>query len=153
MLFKNKNIKPRNYINYPSYVCVSLKSLDVRDKLKSLVFSQSQEIASFSVFADEAGLIYDYQIEACKRLVKRLAKKIGRFSPHIVAYNAYTQKPSEVRMGKGKGKIEGYLVPVTSGQLLFSFDYVPFKLGKDVVRAVSFKLPVRVSIRTTSCIS
>jgi len=55
----------------------------------------------------------------------------------------FTTKPAEVKMGKGKGDIQGYLVPVKPGRILFEVDGVDEKMASEALRKAGSKLPVK----------
>ncbi|HMT67490.1 MAG TPA: 50S ribosomal protein L16, partial [Bacteroidales bacterium] len=53
-----------------------------------------------------------------------------------------TKKPAEVRMGKGKGAPEGFVVPVTPGRIIIEAEGVPFEVAREALRLAAGKLPV-----------
>lgn len=67
---------------------------------------------------------------------------MGRIVMRVNAFLPVTKKPSEVRMGKGKGKIKGYVAPVSKGKILFEIrNVLPNTAVKALLRA-SVKLPI-----------
>ena len=54
----------------------------------------------------------------------------------------YTRKPADVRMGKGKGDVAGYVAPVHPGRILIEVDGVSFDIAKEALRLAAQKLPV-----------
>lgn len=144
---KFAQIKKRNFISYlpPTNIC--LNNLVILDKFKQEEYSSLDDVAFFNVISLENSIIYDFHIEMAKKIVKRMSKKVGIFNTYIRAYNAYTSKPNEIRMGKGKGKIEGYLATISKGQIIFTFSYVPLQLGIDILTILKKKLPINVVIK------
>ena len=53
-----------------------------------------------------------------------------------------TKKPLDVRMGKGKGNPEGFVVPLAPGRIIFEIDGVPFEVAKEALRLAAQKLPI-----------
>ena len=53
-----------------------------------------------------------------------------------------SQKPAEVRMGKGKGAPEGFVAPVTPGRIIIEAEGVPYEVAKEALRLAAQKLPV-----------
>jgi large subunit ribosomal protein L16 len=104
-------------------------------------------VAFFCLVSLENTVLYDYHLDMAKKIVKRMSKKVGIFNTHVKTYNAYTSKPNEIRMGKGKGKIDGYLATISKGQILFTLSYVPLQLGIDILTVLKKKLPVSTIIK------
>ena len=58
----------------------------------------------------------------------------------------YTQKPAEVKLGKGKGDLAGYCAPVKPGRVLFEVDGVSEEIAREALRKAGTKLPVKTMI-------
>ena len=82
------------------------------------------------------------QIEAARRAITREMKRAGRLWIRIFPDVPVSDKPAEVRMGKGKGNPEGFVAPVTPGRLIFEIEGVPFDIAKEALRLAAQKLPV-----------
>ncbi|MEA3346983.1 MAG: 50S ribosomal protein L16, partial [Candidatus Auribacterota bacterium] len=54
-----------------------------------------------------------------------------------------TKKPAEVRMGKGKGSVEGWVCPVDPGKILFEIEGVTENIAQEAMRLAASKLPIR----------
>ena len=54
----------------------------------------------------------------------------------------YSKKPLEVRMGKGKGAVEGWVVVIKPGRILFELGGVPENIAKIALRIAASKLPI-----------
>jgi len=48
----------------------------------------------------------------------------------------------DVRMGKGKGAPEGFVVPLEPGRIIFEIDGVPYEVAKEALRLAAQKLPI-----------
>ncbi len=55
----------------------------------------------------------------------------------------YTQKPAEVKLGKGKGDLAGYCAPVKPGRIIFEVDGVTEAVAREALRKTGTKLPVK----------
>jgi len=53
-----------------------------------------------------------------------------------------TKKPLEVRMGSGKGGVEGWVCVVKPGRVLFEIAGVPEKDAREAFRLAASKLPI-----------
>ena len=58
-------------------------------------------------------------------------------------HTPYTKKPLEVRMGAGKGAVEGWIAVVKPGRILFEVAGVPEEVAREALRLASHKLPVK----------
>ncbi|MBU4536887.1 50S ribosomal protein L16 [Patescibacteria group bacterium] len=86
------------------------------------------------------------QIEAGRRAAKRYIGKTGRIFIRVFPDRPFTSKPSEVKMGKGKGAPEGYCVPVKPGTILFEVDGVSDEKAIEALRKAGTKMPVKTKI-------
>ena len=73
---------------------------------------------SFGIKALESTWVTGRQIEAARQAVTRHMKREGQIWIRVFPDKPITKKPAEVRMGKGKGAPEGFVVPVTPGRIL-----------------------------------
>ncbi|NCN07998.1 50S ribosomal protein L16 [Candidatus Parcubacteria bacterium] len=86
------------------------------------------------------------QIEAARKVVSRSVGKTGRLWIRIFPDMPYTKKPAEVKLGKGKGDLEGYVAAVRPGRILFEVDGVTEAVAKEALRKAGTKLPVKTKI-------
>lgn len=101
---------------------------------------------SFGLQAMEAGRIRSNQLESARKAISRSIKKTGKVWIRVFPDMPYTQKPAEVKLGKGKGDVQGYVAPVRAGRILFEVDGLPEAESRDVLRKAGSKLPVRTKI-------
>ena len=59
------------------------------------------------------------QIEAGRMAIQRHVKRAGKLWIRIFPDKPITKKPLEVRMGSGKGAVEGWVAVVKRGRVLF----------------------------------
>ena len=88
------------------------------------------------------------QIEAARRAITREMKRQGRVSIRIFPDLPVSDKPAEVRMGKGKGSIEYWAARVAPGRIMFEIDGVPDDVARQALALGAAKLPIRVKVVT-----
>jgi large subunit ribosomal protein L16 len=91
----------------------------------------------------ERAWISNIQIEACRVAMNREMKRKGKLWIRIFPDKSYSKKPLEVRMGKGKGAIEGWVAVVRPGRILFEIDGVTDPMAVECMRLAASKLPIR----------
>ena len=97
---------------------------------------------SFGIKSLQTCWITGRQIEAARIAVTRYMQRQGQVWVRIFPDKPITAKPAEVRMGKGKGKPEGFVAPVTPGRILFEVEGVSYEVAKEALRLAAQKLPV-----------
>ena len=97
---------------------------------------------SFGLKATSAGRIKSQQIEAARKAIAHSMSKSGKIWTRIFPDHPYTQKPAEVKMGKGKGELQGYVAIVKPGRVLFEVDGMDLEAAKEMLRKGGTKLPV-----------
>jgi len=83
------------------------------------------------------------QIEAARRALTRHMKRQGRVWIRIFPDVPVTKKPTEVRMGKGKGSVEYWAAKVKPGRIMFEIDGVSIDIAREALRLAAMKLPVK----------
>ena len=82
------------------------------------------------------------QIEAARIAVTRHMQRQGHVWIRVFPDKPITKKPLDVRMGKGKGNPEGFVVPLEPGRIIFEIDGVPFDVANEALRLAAQKLPI-----------
>ncbi len=103
---------------------------------------------AFGLKAEEPGRISARQIEASRRAITRHIKRAGRMWIRVFPDLPISTKPTEVRMGKGKGNPEYWACRVKPGRIMFELDGVPGVLAREAFRRGAAKLPVRTRFVT-----
>ena len=88
------------------------------------------------------GRITARQIEAGRRVMTRHIKRGGRVWIRIFPDKPITKKPAEVRMGKGKGRVEYYVAEIQPGKMLYEMDGVSEDVAREAFRLAAAKLPL-----------
>ncbi len=103
---------------------------------------------SYGLKAMEPDRITARQIEATRRAITRRMKRAGRVWIRIFPDVPVTKKPTEVRMGKGKGSVEFWAAKVKPGRIMFEIDGVSDDVAREALRLGAAKLPVKTKIVT-----
>ncbi|WMC10767.1 50S ribosomal protein L16 [Oceanimonas pelagia] len=103
---------------------------------------------TFGLKATTRGRITARQIEAARRAMTRHVKRQGKIWIRIFPDKPITEKPLEVRMGKGKGNVEYWVAQIQPGRVLYEMDGVPEALAREAFALAAAKLPVRTTFVT-----
>ena len=101
---------------------------------------------SYGLKALTAERITARQIEAARRAITRHMKRAGRVWIRIFPDVPVSKKPTEVRMGKGKGSPEFWACRVKPGKILFEVDGVSQSIAKEAFGRASSKLPIKTKV-------
>jgi large subunit ribosomal protein L16 len=83
------------------------------------------------------------QIEAARRALTRHVKRGGKIWIRVFPDKPITQKPLEVRQGKGKGSVEYWVAQIQPGKVLFEIEGVSEELAEEAFSLAAAKLPFR----------
>ena len=86
------------------------------------------------------------QIEAARKVAMHHAGKTGKVWIRIFPDHPFTQKPAEVKMGKGKGDPQGFIAEVKPGRIMFEIDGVEPEVAAECMRKAGTKLPVKTKV-------
>ena len=92
------------------------------------------------------GRITSNQIESARKAITHNLGKTGRVWVRVFPDMPFTKKPAEVKMGKGKGDIEGYCARVLAGQVMFEVDGATAVVAIESLRKGGTKMPVKTKI-------
>ena len=101
---------------------------------------------SFALKATEPERVTARQIEAARRAITRHMKRQGRVWIRIFPDVPVSSKPTEVRMGKGKGSVDYWAARVHPGRIMFEIDGVNDTIAREALRLGAQKLPVLTRI-------
>lgn len=104
------------------------------------------KFGTHGIQALERGRITAKQIEAVRRSITNFLKRKGKVWIRIFPDFPITNKPSEVRMGKGKGNVAFWVCNVKPGRILYEIAGADFKLLQNALLYASIKLPIAVKI-------
>ena len=101
---------------------------------------------SFGLKATQPERITARQIEAARRAMTRHMKRQGRVWIRIFPDLPVTSKPTEVRMGKGKGSVDFWSAKVKPGRVMFEIDGVSDVVAREALRLAAMKLPIKTRV-------
>jgi large subunit ribosomal protein L16 len=97
---------------------------------------------SFGIKALDQVWLTGRQIEAARVALTRYMQRQGQVWIRVFPDKPITKKPLDVRMGKGKGAPEGFVVPLEPGRIIFEIDGVSYEVAKEALRLAAQKLPI-----------
>jgi len=88
------------------------------------------------------------QIEAARRAMTRHVKRQGKIWIRVFPDKPITEKPLEVRQGKGKGNVEYWVCQIQPGRVLYEMEGVPESLAREAFALAAAKLPIKTTFVT-----
>lgn len=104
----------------------------------------------FALIAQECGLVSAKQVESTRQVINRYLKRKGKIWIRIFPDFPMTSKPTEVRMGKGKGAVKLWLCRIKKGKVLFEVDGAPDYAINEAFSAAKKKLSIKTFIFKSS---
>ena len=108
----------------------------------------SLNFGAYGLKAMEPERVTARQIEAARRAITRQMKRQGRVWIRVFPDLPVSDKPAEVRMGKGKGAVDYWAARVHPGRILFEIDGVADDVARLSLQLGAAKLPIRTKIVT-----
>ena len=110
------------------------------------IATRGSELAfgDYGIKSLDRGWLTAIQLEAARVALTRHVKRGGKIWTRIFPDKAYSKKPAETRMGKGKGAPEYYVVVIKPGRILFEMGGIPEAMAKAALRLCAYKLPFRL---------
>lgn len=100
----------------------------------------------FALQSLDRAWVSNIQLEACRVAINRAMKRKGKLWIRVFPDKPITKKPVEVRMGKGKANVEGWVSVVKPGRILFEVDGVVESTAREALRLAATKLSIRTRI-------
>ena len=101
------------------------------------------DFGAFGLKAQEPDRLSARQIEAARRALTRAMKRAGRVWIRVFPDVPVSKKPTEVRMGSGKGAPEYWAARVKPGRIIFEVDGVSREVAKEALALAAAKLPIK----------
>lgn len=118
-----------------------------KGKLKKYNYKTNRlNFGTIGLKALESGIISARQIESARQAIIRKTKKKGKLWINIFPDLPVTKKPTEVRMGKGKGTVSHWVARVKGGAILFELCGINHDSALSAFKTGSAKLPIRTRI-------
>ena len=132
---------------------LSPKSMKYRKAQKGRIHGKAKRgyelnFGSFGLKAVTPERVTARQIEAARRAMTRHMKRAGRVWIRIFPDVPVSQKPAEVRQGKGKGTPEYWMCRVKPGRILFEVDGVSADVARQAFTLAAAKLPLKTRFVT-----
>ena len=120
-----------------------------KGKLSYLNFKSNRlQFGTIGLKAAESGTISARQIESARQAINRKINRKGKLWLRIFPSLPITTKPTEVRMGKGKGSVDFWASKVSGGKMIFELCGVNKTVAKNAFKTGSKKLPIKTLIIT-----
>jgi large subunit ribosomal protein L16 len=101
------------------------------------------DFGAFGLKAQEPDRLSARQIEAARRALTRAMKRAGRVWIRVFPDVPVSKKPTEVRMGSGKGAPEFWAARVKPGRIIFEVDGVSRAVAQEALALAAAKLPIK----------
>jgi large subunit ribosomal protein L16 len=112
----------------------------------------SVAFGDYGLKATERGRLTARQIEAARRAMTRFIKRGGKVWIRVFPDKPITQKPLEVRQGKGKGNVEYWVAQIQPGRILYEMDGVTEEIAREAFKLAAAKLPLSTAVVTRQVI-
>lgn len=103
-------------------------------------------MGEFALQSTTRSWIDSRQLEAARKALVREMKRKGKLWIRVFPHLPYTKKPAEVRMGKGKGDVAGYVAVIRPGRIIFELGGIPETVARAALEKAAQKLPVLTRI-------
>ncbi len=103
-------------------------------------------MGSFGLQSVERVWLTQQQIESARKAIVRETKRKGKLWLRVFPDKPYSQKPAEVRMGSGKGDVQGYVFVLKPGRIIFELGGVDEQIAKEAFKRAADKLPIKTRV-------
>jgi large subunit ribosomal protein L16 len=100
----------------------------------------------YGLRATTAGLVSARQLEAARKKITFVSKRLGKYWVRIFPHTPVSKKAVGVKMGSGKGDIDRYVAKVKPGMILFEIGGVTEEVAHEAMRKAGHKVSVRTKI-------
>jgi large subunit ribosomal protein L16 len=104
------------------------------------------DFGRFGIKALQHGIIEGKRIEAVRRVMTRRFKRSGQIWIRVFPDIVRTTKPSQSRMGKGKGGAAYWICRVQPGQILYEIAGVSTTVMEGAFKIASHKLGIKIGV-------
>ena len=108
----------------------------------------SVSFGEYGLKATGRGRMTARQIEAARRTMTRRVRRGGQIWIRVFPDKPITQKPLEVRQGKGKGNVEYWVAQIQPGKMLYEMEGVSETDAREAFRLAAAKLPIQTAFVT-----
>ncbi|BDX07997.1 50S ribosomal protein L16 [Planctobacterium marinum] len=115
---------------------------------RGLASGNKVSFGTFGLKSVGRGRMTARQIEAARRAMTRHVKRQGKIWIRVFPDKPITEKPLEVRQGKGKGNVEYWVCQIQPGRVLYEMEGVPEELAREAFELAAAKLPFKTTFVT-----
>ena len=101
------------------------------------------DFGDYALMALDRGWVRNNEIESARVAINRYLNRRGRVWIRFFPDRPFTCKPLEVRMGKGKGNVEGYVAVVLPGRVLFEISGCTEITAREALCRAAAKLSIK----------
>nr|YP_010394646.1 ribosomal protein L16 [Plasmopara halstedii]DAZ89083.1 TPA_asm: ribosomal protein L16 [Plasmopara halstedii] len=125
------------------------KKTKYKKKFKGKLIGKTQKgniiiYGKYAIKALQETRLTSKQIESARQTIVRKMKKLGFLWVRIFPDIPVTTKPTENRMGKGKGSVSFWVAKIKKGQILYEISGIPLESAKKILKAGASKLPTKI---------
>lgn len=102
--------------------------------------------ADYGLKALTGGWVNSREIEAARKKITYATKRIGRYWIRVFPHKPITKKPVGVKMGSGKGAIDGHVAVVRPGTILFELGGVTEEMAREALEKAGHKISLKTKI-------
>lgn len=101
-------------------------------------------LGTYGLIALESGYIHATQLEASRQTISRHLERKGKIWTRIFPDLGITKRPTQIRIGKGTGKIKYWAFRIQPGKIIFEIKGVALKKAEEALNSGAHKLPLKV---------
>ncbi|QJC38607.1 50S ribosomal protein L16 [Enterobacteriaceae endosymbiont of Donacia fulgens] len=110
---------------------------------RGVIVGMNINFGTYGIKAINRGRITSKQIESARRAISHSMKRQGKIWIRIFPDKPITEKPLEVRMGKGKGNVEYWVALVQPGRILYEINGISEIIARKALKLGAAKLPIK----------
>jgi len=118
----------------------------LKNNRKSVLFTNTLKEGILRLDSAQSARISSKQLESCRQSITRRIKRVGKLQIKAFPDWSITKKPTEVRMGKGKGAIDFWVCKVKPGMTVFEISGAERSTSIKALKSAASKLPIQVRI-------
>ena len=119
----------------------------MRGRLKNDAHTGNEiSFGSFGLQATGRGYLTNRQIESARRVLTRSLKRGGKIWIRVFPDKPITKRPAEVRMGKGKGAVDSWVMSIHPGRIIYEVEGVHESVAIEALRLAGYKLPMKTCV-------
>ena len=116
------------------------------NRVSNILNLNNIKFGTFGLKATNFGRLTSSQLKSMYQSINKIIKKTGKIVIPIFPQTPVSKKPIEVRMGKGKGNIDHWIVKVKAGTTLCEIETFSFPLAIKALNFGKIKLPIKTKI-------